>query len=63
VAFVAAPDTAQAMDILKSHPLGNSSCLIGKVTDDPSPAVVMKSKIGATRIVDMFSGEQLPRIC
>jgi hydrogenase expression/formation protein HypE len=63
VAFVAAPDTAQAMDILKSHPLGNSSCLIGKVTDDPSPAVVMKSRIGATRIVDMFSGEQLPRIC
>ena len=63
VAFVPAPDTDQALDILKSHPLGDGSCRIGKVTSDPSPAVVMKSRIGATRVVDMFSGEQLPRIC
>ena len=63
VAFVPAPDTDHALDILNSHPLGNGSCVIGKVTNNSSPAVVMKSKIGATRIVDMFSGEQLPRIC
>jgi hypothetical protein len=31
--------------------------------DGSAPAVVMRSRIGATRIVDMFSGEQLPRIC
>jgi hydrogenase expression/formation protein HypE len=63
VAFVAAPDAGRALDILRSHPPGDGSCLIGKVTNDPSPAVVMRSRIGATRIVDMFSGEQLPRIC
>ena len=63
VAFIAASDADRALDILRSHPLGEGSCLIGKVTNDSSPAVVMRSRIGATRIVDMFSGEQLPRIC
>jgi hydrogenase expression/formation protein HypE len=63
VAFVAAPDADRALDILRSHRLGDGSCLIGRVTNDSSPAVVMRSRIGATRIVDMFSGEQLPRIC
>jgi hydrogenase expression/formation protein HypE len=63
VAFIAPSDADRALDILRSHPLGDGSCLIGKVTNDSSPAVVMRSRIGATRIVDMFSGEQLPRIC
>ena len=63
VAFIAASDADRALDILRSHPLGEGSCLIGKVANDSSSAVVMRSRIGATRIVDMFSGEQLPRIC
>jgi hydrogenase expression/formation protein HypE len=63
VAFVAAPDADRALDILNSHPLGSGSRLIGKVTEGSAPSVVMRSRIGATRIVDMFSGEQLPRIC
>jgi len=63
VAFITASDADRGLDILRSHPLGDGSCLIGKVKDDSSPAVVMRSRIGATRIVDMFSGEQLPRIC
>jgi hydrogenase expression/formation protein HypE len=63
VAFVAAPAVERALGILNSHPLGAGSCLIGKVTNDGSSSVVMKSRIGAQRIVDMFSGEQLPRIC
>lgn len=63
VAFVAAPDVERALGILNSHPLGNGARLIGKVTTGAPPTVVMKSRIGATRIVDMFSGEQLPRIC
>ncbi|HEY6381529.1 MAG TPA: hydrogenase expression/formation protein HypE [Pseudolabrys sp.] len=63
VAFIAASDADRALDILRSHPLGDGSCLIGKVTNDSSPAVVMRSRIGATRMIDMLSGEQLPRIC
>ncbi|HAO80178.1 MAG TPA: hydrogenase expression/formation protein HypE, partial [Verrucomicrobia subdivision 3 bacterium] len=37
--------------------------LIGKVTARSEPLVVLRSRIGANRILDMPSGEQLPRIC
>jgi hydrogenase expression/formation protein HypE len=42
---------------------GKESKIIGKVTDENNGLVTMKSIIGAARIVDMLSGEQLPRIC
>ena len=37
--------------------------LIGKVVEKSAPLVTLKSAIGASRILDMPSGEQLPRIC
>ena len=40
-----------------------SAALIGRVADKSSPLVTLKSAIGASRILDMPSGEQLPRIC
>lgn len=63
IAFVPAAHAARALDLLQSHPLGAHAALIGRVSDDASNLVTLKSRIGATRIVDMFSGEQLPRIC
>lgn len=63
VAFVAPSDAERALALMRSHPLGEQACLIGCVTEDPSGWVTMKSRIGATRILDMLSGEQLPRIC
>lgn len=63
VMFMDPKDASHALEILKSHPLGEIACAIGSVTDDPSGLVTMKSKIGVKRIVDMMSGEQLPRIC
>ncbi len=63
VAFVAAKDAERALGIMRNHKNGKGSCIIGKVVDDPNFLVKMKSKIGACRIVDMLSGEQLPRIC
>ncbi len=63
-AFVAPGDADRALDILRAHPLGQGAQRIGAVRADGRPGVVtMKSRIGATRIVDMLSGEQLPRIC
>ena len=63
VAFVAAKDAERALGIMRNHENGKGSCVIGKVVDDPYFLVKMKSKIGTCRIVDMLSGEQLPRIC
>jgi hydrogenase expression/formation protein HypE len=63
VAFIASRDAERALNLLRSHPLGAGASLIGTVTRDPAGLVTMRSSIGAARIVDMLSGEQLPRIC
>jgi hydrogenase expression/formation protein HypE len=63
VAFVAPSDAARARDLMASHPLGAGAALVGEVTDDSAALVTMTSRIGASRIVDLLSGEQLPRIC
>ena len=63
IAFVADSDAEAALKILRSDPLGLDSAIIGKVINGTAGMVTMKSKIGINRIVDMLSGEQLPRIC
>ena len=63
VAFVPEADAANVINVMRSHPLGKDSVIIGKVVTGNSGSVVMKTSIGTTRIVDMLSGEQLPRIC
>jgi hydrogenase expression/formation protein HypE len=61
--FVAPGDAERALEIMRAHPLSAQATRIGSVRNDPPGMVFMKSLIGATRIVDMISGEQLPRIC
>ena len=63
MAFVAAGDAERALEILRRDPLGAEASLIGHVTEVDAGLVVLESRIGATRVVDMLSGEQLPRIC
>ena len=48
---------------MRAHPLGRDAAIIGEVTADPPGVVLMKTRVGGTRIVDVLSGEQLPRIC
>jgi hydrogenase expression/formation protein HypE len=61
--FVPAEQAERALAIMRAHPLGVGATVIGRVTGDEPQLVTMKSAIGASRIVDMLSGEQLPRIC
>ncbi len=63
ICFVPPSESEKALKVMRTHPLGVDSSVIGKVTQGQAGRVTMKSKIGATRIVDMISGEQLPRIC
>jgi hydrogenase expression/formation protein HypE len=63
ISFVAPQHAEQALNLMKAHPLGIQASRIGQVTQENIGLVTMKSRIGATRIVDMLSGEQLPRIC
>lgn len=62
VAIIDKEDSQRAINIMQKHPLGKGACLIGQVNED-KPLVTIKRKIGTRRILDMLSGEQLPRIC
>jgi hydrogenase expression/formation protein HypE len=58
------PDAADAvLAAMQAHPLGREAAIIGEVTADHVGFVLMKTRIGGSRVVDMLSGEQLPRIC
>jgi hydrogenase expression/formation protein HypE len=63
IAFVAANDAERALKILRRHEVSANAAFIGKVVEKSAPLVTLKSAIGASRILDMPSGEQLPRIC
>jgi hydrogenase expression/formation protein HypE len=62
--FVPEAQTEQALSALHRHPLGQQACLIGKVTAaHPKGAVTLQTAMGISRVLDLLSGEQLPRIC
>jgi hydrogenase expression/formation protein HypE len=63
VAFVAAADAERALHIVRQHEVSANAALIGQVVERAAPLVTLRSAIGASRILDMPSGEQLPRIC
>jgi hydrogenase expression/formation protein HypE len=48
---------------MREHPLGLKSCVIGRLTSEHPGVVRMTTGIGSSRIIDMLTGEQLPRIC
>ncbi|MEA5570079.1 hydrogenase expression/formation protein HypE [Calothrix sp. UHCC 0171] len=53
----------QVLSVMKSHPAGENSCVIGEIIDAPTGVVLLNAGFGAERIIDMLVGEQLPRIC
>jgi hydrogenase expression/formation protein HypE len=63
VAFVPLSDAERALAILRKEPVSQASALIGTTTVEDAGLVLVTGTIGSTRIVDMLSGEQLPRIC
>ena len=61
---IVAPEVADAvLDAMRGDPLGGKAARIGTVVAEHARRVYLRSLIGGTRIVDMLSGEQLPRIC
>ncbi len=63
LAIVPAASAEHVLSAMRAHPLGIGAAIIGEVTDDHPGFVLMKTRVGGTRVVDMLSGEQLPRIC
>jgi len=56
-------DAAEVVSIMQRHAAGAKSKIIGSVNDQYPGLLHLETTIGSTRIVDMISGEQLPRIC
>jgi hydrogenase expression/formation protein HypE len=63
VFFVGPGDADQVETAMRSHKYGAGTQRIGVVREAPKGRVLMKTGIGGTRVVDVLSGELLPRIC
>jgi hydrogenase expression/formation protein HypE len=62
--FVPAAQTEQTLSTLNQHPLGQLACLIGQVKKAHTKGfVTLQTATGISRVLDLLSGEQLPRIC
>ncbi len=63
VAVVAEEDAEKVLAAMHAHEYGSEAVIIGRVTAEHAGRVVLRTTLGARRIVDMLVGEQLPRIC
>ena len=63
IAFVDADHANEVLSVIQKDDHGKDACIIGEVVSDHRGKVVMKTRIGGTRIIDMLTGQQLPRIC
>ena len=63
VAFVPSDVAAGALSVLRRAPGGSGAAIIGRVAPGTRQGVLLNSPIGGARVLDMLSGEQLPRIC
>ncbi len=63
VAVVKPGDADIMLAKMKQNRYGRDAAIIGEVTSDYPGKVIMKTRLGPSRIIDMLSGELLPRIC
>lgn len=63
LAFVEKRHARGVLAVMHEDPLGRDACIIGEVIEAHPGKVIMETRIGGERIVDMLTGEQLPRIC
>jgi hydrogenase expression/formation protein HypE len=61
---IVGPDDAEALlSAMRNHPSGREARIIGTVKESRPGMVTMRTRLGTSRIVDLLSGDQLPRIC
>ena len=62
-AFIPATQADAALGVMQTIPVSQGSIRVGRVEESPGGTVILQSRIGGNRVLDMLSGEQLPRIC
>lgn len=63
IAVVPSEDASRTLAAMRSHPLGRHAEVVGEVVADHPGMVVLRSRVGGSRVVTLLAGEQLPRIC
>jgi hydrogenase expression/formation protein HypE len=63
VAIVDKDSSDMVLETMKHSRYGENAAIIGEVQESSHSRVLMRTTIGTTRIVDILSGEMLPRIC
>jgi len=63
VAIVPAEAADCTLETMRAHPVASQAAIVGTVTDTGPGTVELHGPLGGARIVDLLSGEQLPRIC
>ncbi len=63
LAVVKSGDADRALEVLRSEPLGKDAAMIGIIEKELPGKVVLRTRVGGTRLLGMLSGNPLPRIC
>jgi hydrogenase expression/formation protein HypE len=63
VFFVDPTGTDRVLKAIQANKYGNQATVIGQVVAEHPKKVLLKTTMGSTRLIDMLSGELLPRIC
>lgn len=63
LAIVNPKSAERILEAMRRHPLGGNAQIIGTVTDSHPAMVILRTRLGTSRVVDLLSGDQLPRIC
>lgn len=63
VMVIGQKDAEKVLSIMKKHPFGKDATIVGEITSEHAGTAWLETVIGGKRIIDMLSGQQLPRIC
>ena len=63
IAFVPEDKAQKALEIIQKDEFGKDAVIIGEVASEEPGKVFLQTTIGGQRVIDMLTGEQLPRIC
>ncbi|HAV65495.1 MAG TPA: hydrogenase expression/formation protein HypE, partial [Verrucomicrobiales bacterium] len=63
IAIISSRDLPLALETLHREPVSAGAVLIGNVVRGHGGQVTLQSRLGVPRVLDLLSGEQLPRIC
>jgi len=63
VVFCPVTEADQVLATMRKHELGSGAAVIGRVEETAPGRVVLKTAVGGERVIDLPTGELVPRIC